>query len=247
MSTVGVFRAIGAVAAAMLPRHYWATFERSLPVHNAVFAASLLTLLAGAALGITGFMAHLAEVTSANNDLYMEAARHARGDEIPLPSGLSGLSLFTFIFLTPQGWVSTYLTVSGLLRTVGSQFDDPHGDLLLTAVDAGVRRAISHTSAKAREEQRHRLEGPRVRDRALNGEKLGMPEAEVVVIASRIKEDWDHGTVVLSDEGEFRVVGIEDRTIDGRLRRLYALQRHTDLEAFRRTVHYAFPAKERPS
>ena len=237
-------RAIGAVAAAMLPRHYWAALERSLPIQNATFVASLLTLLAGAALGITGFMAHLAEVTSANNDLYMEAARHAKGDDIPLPSGLSGLSLFTFIFLTPQGWISTYLTISGLLRTAGSQFDDPHGDLLLTAVDAGVRRAVSSTSAKAREEQRHRLEGPRVRDRVLNGSELGMPEADIVVVASRIKEDWDHGTVVLSHDGEFRVVAIEDRTIDGRLRRLYALQRHTDLEAFRRTVLYDFPVKE---
>ena len=228
----------------MLPRHYWPALERSLPVYNAPFAASLLTLLAGAALGITGFMAHLAEVTSANNDLYMEAARHAKGDEMPLPSALSGLSLFTFIFLTPQGWISTYLTVSGLVRTVGSQFDDPHGDLVLTAVDAGVRNAMTRTSAKAREEERHRHEGPRVRDRVVNGNDIGIPEADLVVLASRIKEDWDHGTVVLSDDGEFRVIGIEDRTIDGRLRRLYSLQRHTDLEAFRRTVHYTFPGKE---
>ena len=228
----------------MLPRHYWGHLERSLPVHNATFAASLLTLLAGAALGITGFMAHLAAVTSANNDLYMEAARHAKGDELPLPSALSGLSLFTFIFLTPQGWISTYLTVSGLVRTVGSQFDDPHGDLLLTAVDAGVRRAVTRTSTKARQEQRHRLEGPRVRDRVVSGNDIGMPEADLVVLASRIKEDWDHGTVVLTDDGEFRVIGIEDRTVDGRLRRLYSLQRHTDLEAFRRTVRYEFPVKE---
>ena len=228
----------------MLPRHYWPALERSLPVQNATFAASLLTLLAGAALGITGFMAHLAAVTSANNDLYMEAARYAKGDEMPLPSALSGLSLFTFIFLTPQGWISTYLTVSGLVRTVGSQFDDPHGDLLLTAVDAGVRRAVTTTSAKAREEQRHRLEGPRVRDRVVNGNDIGIPEADLVVLASRIKDDWDHGTVVLSDDGEFRVIGIEDRTVDGRLRRLYSLQRHTDLEAFRRTVRYEFPGKE---
>ena len=228
----------------MLPRHYWPAFERSLPVHNATFVASLLTLLAGAALGITGFMAHLAEVTSANTAAYMEAAPRAKTDDLPLPSALSGLSLFTFIFLTPQGWISTYLTVSGLVRTAGSQFDDPHGDLLLTAVDAGVRRYASHASAKTRDEQRHRLEGPRVRDRVLNGSELAMPEADLVVMASRIKDDWDHGTVVLSDDGEFRVVGIEDRTIDGRLRRLYALQRHTDLEAFRRTVRYEFPRKE---
>ena len=225
----------------MLPRYYWERFESFLPVHNATFAASLITLLAGAALGITGFMSHLAEVTSTNNELYMEAAKHAKAEEMPLPSALSGLSLFTFIFLTPQGWISTYLTLSGVLRTAGSQFDDPHGDLLLTAIDAGVRRGMTATSAKASEERRHRLEGPRVRDRVVNGDAIGLPHAHLVVVASRVKEDWDKGTVVLSNDGEFRVVEIEDRTIDGRLRRLYALARHTDLEVFRRTVRYEFP------
>ena len=231
--------------AAMMPRYYWGALERWVPVQNAALAASLLTLLAGAALGITGFMAHLAEVTSANNELYMEAAKHAKGEEMPLPSGLSGLSLFTFIFLTPQGWISTYLTLSGALRAAGSQFDDPHGDLLLTVVDAGARRAAGATSAKAKEEHRHRLEGPRVRDRIVKGDEVGLPHADAVVVTSRIKEDWDEGTVVLSDDGEFRVVGVEDRTIDGRLRRLYALQRHNDLEAFRRIVRYEFPKSER--
>jgi hypothetical protein len=238
-------RAIGAVLAAMLPRYYWGAFERWVPVHNAPLAASLLTLLTGAALGVTGFMSHLAEVTSANNELYMEAAQRVKGEDMPLPSALSGLSLFTFIFLTPQGWISTYLTLSGLVRAAGSQFDDAHGDLLLTAVDAGVRRAATATSVKAREEQRRRLEGPRVRDRIVTGAEVGLPHADVVVVASRIKDDWDHATVVLSDDGEFRVVGIEDRTIDGRLRRLYALARHNDLEAFRRVVQYEFPKNER--
>lgn len=236
---------IGAVAAAMLPRRYWGAFERWVPVHNATLIASLLTLLTGAALGITGFISHLAEVTSANNDLYMEAAARVKDDEMPTPSALSALSLFTFILLTPQGWMSSYLTVSGLVRAAGSQFDDPHGDLLLTAVDAAVRRAAVLTSAKARNEHRHRLEGPRVRDRVMKGTDAGLPHADLVVLASRIKDDWTPGTVVLSADGEFRIVSVEDRTIDGRLRRVYALTRHNDLEAFRRTVQYEFPRSER--
>ena len=240
-------RVVAAVIAAMAPRHYWPALDRWVPVHNAALAASLLTLLTGAALGITGFISHLAEVTSANNELYLEAAKHAKGDEMPLPSALSGLSLFTFIFLTPQGWISTYLTLSGLVRAAGSQFDDPHGDLLLTALDAGVRKATRATSATVKEEQRHRLEGPRVRDRVLTGDDLGLPHADLVVVSSRVKEDWDHGTVVLSDDGEFRIVGIEDRTIDGRLRRLYVLARHSDLEVFRRMVRYEFPKLDRRS
>jgi hypothetical protein len=239
-----VLRTTAAVVVAMLPRRYWERFEPTIPVSNCTFIASLLTLFAGAALGITGFMAHLEEVTSANNELYMEAARHVKGDEMPLPSALSGLSLFTFILLTPQGWISTYLTLSGLVRSIGSQFDDPHGDLLLTAADAGVRRVAGASAARAREKQRNRLEGPRVRDRVVAAADLNLPDADLVVIASRVKDGWDRGTVVLSDDGAFRIVGVEDRTIDGRLRRLYALARHTDLEAFRRTVPYAFPRIE---
>lgn len=242
---MSVLRAVGAVIGAMAPRHYWAALERWVPVYNAVFVSSLLTLFAGAALGITGFMAHLAEVTSQNNALYMEAARHVKGEEMPLPSALSGLSLFTFIFLTPQGWLSTYLTLSGLIRTAASQFDDPHGDLLLTVVDAGVRRASTHTVARAREQHRHDREGPRVHDRIVKGTDVGFAKAELVVVSSRVKDDWDTGAVVLSNDGEFRIVGVEDRVMDGGLRRLYALERHTDLEVFRRTVHYEFPDTQR--
>ena len=239
-----VLEFLGGIAAAMLPRRYWPALEQWVPVQRAAFMASLATLLAGAALGITGFMAHLAEVTSANNAAYLDAAIRMKGDEMPLPSGLSGLSLFTFIFLTPQGWVSTYLTLSGLARAAGAQFDDPHGDLALTAIDAVVLSISRATSGRAREEQRHRLEGPRVRDRVVQGDEMGFAHADLVVVASRIKDDWEKGAVVLSDDGEFRIVEVEDRTIDGRLRRLYALARHNDLEAFRRTVRYMFPRTE---
>jgi hypothetical protein len=68
-----------------------------------------------------------------------------------------------------------------------------------------------------------------------------MPQAEVVVVTSRVKEGWAPGAVVLSDRGEFRILEVKDETIDGRLRRLYALARHADLEVFRRTVRYEFP------
>jgi hypothetical protein len=175
----------------------------------------------------------------------MYAETQVKGEDMPLTSALSGLSLFTFILLTPQGWLSTYLTLSGLVRSVGSQVDDPHGDLLLTAADAGIRGIARASAARAREERRHRLEGPRVRDRVVAGADLDVPDADLVVIASRVKDDWDLGTVVLSEDGAFRIVGVEDRTIDGRLRRLYALARHTDLEAFRKTVRYTLPRIER--
>jgi hypothetical protein len=222
----------------MLPRRYWQVLEERLPVGNAAFAASVLTLFAGAALGITGFLAHLAEVTSQNNALYLEAAARTDAASIPMPSAISGLSLFTFILLTPQGWISSYLAVSGLVRAIGSQFDDPHGDLLLTAADAGVRGAWRRAVRRGEIDNRHLLEGPRVRDRVLPGAHAGPPLADLVIVASRIKDGWDPGTVVLTNRGEFRIVEFDDRMIDNRLRRLYFLARHQDLEVFRRTVHY---------
>jgi hypothetical protein len=229
-----------AILAAMLPRRYWPALDVRLPVSNAAFAASVLTLFAGAALGITGFLAHLAEVTSQNNALYLEAAARSDAASMALPSALSGLSLFTFILLTPQGWISSYLALSGLVRAIGAQFEDPHGDLLLTAADAGTRNAWRRLVRRGEIDNRRLLEGPRVRDRVLSGAHAGSMDADLVIVASRIKDGWEAGTVVLTNSGEFRVVEFDDRMIDNRLRRLYFLVRHRDLEVFRRTVHYEF-------
>jgi hypothetical protein len=148
--------------------------------------------------------------------------------------------VFTFILLTPQGWVSSYLAISGLVRSIGSQFDDPHGDFLLTVTDAAARRAWTAVVRRGDIDNRHLLEGPRVRDRVMPGAALGLPHADLVLVASRMKDGWDQGTVVLTERGPFRLIGSEDRTMDGRLRRLYLLARHNDLEVFRRTVSYQF-------
>jgi hypothetical protein len=215
-----------------------------VPVSSAALPAALITLLAGAALGITGFMAHLTELSSQNNEAYMEVAQKEKGETLPLPSALSGLALFTFILLTPQGWISTYLTLSGLVRAAGSQFDDPHGDLLLTALDAAAHKSRTGLTRRRTAADRERREGPRVRDRVMAGADLGLPDAELVVIASRVKDGWTPGTVVLSERGAFRILAEEDRTIDGRLRRLYSLAEHKDLEAIRRSVRYEFPRTE---
>jgi hypothetical protein len=225
----------------MLPRRYWPSFEPSVPASQAAAVASVLTMSAGIALGFFGFFAHLGEVASLNNAAYLEAAVRYDGEKLALPSALSGLSFFTFVLLTPQGWLSTYLTISGLIRAIGSQFDDPHGDFLLTLADEGARRMTTATVRRGEVANRHLLEGPRVKDRVVRGSQVGLAASDVVIIASRTKEDWLPGTVVLSNRGEFRIQEFEDRTIDGHLRRLYSLSRVSDLEAFRRTVTYEFP------
>lgn len=238
---MSIVRAIAAVAAALLPRHYWRALEPPLPVSNALLASALCTLLAGAALGVSGFLAHATETARANNEAYLQAAVREKGDTLPAPSGLNVLAIFTFFLLTPQGWASGYLMFSGGVRTAGALLDDPHGDFILTLIDGGIRRIGGATARRAAIDNRHLLEGPQVRDRILHGAQLDLPHADLVVVASRIKDAWDVGTVLLTNRGEFRIAGIEDRTIDGRLRRLYALAEHKDLEVFRRTVEYEFP------
>lgn len=243
---LSIIRALIATAAAMLPRRYWPALDGSLPVSRCALAASIVTLAAGAALGCFGFFEHLYAVAGQNNAAYLDAAIGFQGESLPLPSALSGLSFFTFILLTPQGWLSTYLAVTGTIRAIGSQFDDPHGDFVLTAADAAYRRVRAATLRRVQIDTRHLLEGPCVRDRVVRGAQLGLPDAELVIVASRLKNDWTIGAVVVSNRGEFRIIGTEDRTIDGRLRRLYALSRHDDLEVFRRTVSYEFPDHARP-
>ena len=139
---------------------------------------------------------------------------------------------------------STYLALSGLVLPVGAHFDEPQGDCVLNLADAGIRRVGTATARRAAIDNRQLLEGPDVRDRVVHGAQLGLPGASLVVVASRLKEGWDVGAVVLTDRGAFRILALEDRTIAGRLRRLYSLTPHEDLEVFRRAVQYRFPSAE---
>lgn len=234
--------AVLAIAVAMLPRRYWGRFEPALPVSQMAFAAGLLTFFAGAALGISGFLDHLVETASLNNDAYMAAAIRWPDETLPRSFTLSILSVFTFALLTPQGWMSTYLTSSGVVRAAGPYFDDPRGDLILTAVDSGVRRVASATAQRAEIDNRHLLEGPAVPDRIGHPRQFGLPPADVAIVSSRLKAGWDPGVVVITDRGPFRILRVDDRMVGGKLRRIYSLHSHADLEVFRRTVTYELPS-----
>ena len=146
-----------------------------------------------------------------------------------------------FVWSTPAGWATTYLGVTGVIRALGCAGDDPFGDPLLTAIDAMVWRAVSGRRAESERTRRELLEGPDVPDRVVPGVKLGMPDVDFVIVASRVKPDWDQGTVLIGSEKNYRVGAIEERTIAGRLRTLYPVTEHKDLEVFRRAVRYDLP------
>ena len=237
-------RWIGGVLAANLPRHYWNALDEHVPASACAGIAGLLTLMTGLFTGVFGFVLFATDQVSQNNAALTRNVDHAAITQYMMWA-MNGLMLFTFLFLTPQGWIAMYCTATGMARALGNTFDDPHGDFLLTIVDAGVRKGWRSAVRRGEIENRHLLEGPEVRDLVLRGAHLGLPKAELVIVASRLKEGWEPGAVVLTDRGEYRVVEVEDRKMDGRLRRLYALVEHKDLEVFRRTVRYTFPVAAR--
>jgi hypothetical protein len=151
------------------------------------------------------------------------------------------VAFFTFLFFTPWGWLTLYLTFSGVLRAAAAAFSESFGDPLLTGLDALVLGTARRARASRVRARREALEGPEVPDRVLPGSKLGMPGVDVVIVASRVKPEWDKGTIVISATKTYRVGTIEERTIAGRLRTLYPLTEHKDFEVFRRTVHYELP------
>jgi hypothetical protein len=243
----GVRRVLG-IAAAMLPARWWPWLDFYLPVTTSSTIAGVATLLLGAAIGIPGFLDYTQYAISSANATAVEVAkRNPDVDNVGEllrrgPIAFSALSLPLFLFTTPAGWVTMYLGGSGLLRAIASVVDNGFGDPLLTAVDTLLMRTRRRTIAAIDRSHRESLEGPEMPDRIMGAVPLHVADAEFVIVASRRKADWDRGTVVVTPDGtSYRVVAIEERTMAGRLRTLYALKAHTDGEVFRRFVHYELP------
>jgi hypothetical protein len=245
---------IAGVAAAGLPKRWWPVLDPYVPASDSAGVAAIVTILAGAAIGVPGFIGHATEQVSRNNRAILDAAtdqaaRPPSSDKISDREWgrtfvtASGLSLFTFIFLTPAGWASTYLGISGVWRAVAAAVDDPFGDPLLTGLDSLFLRTARRGRAHIARRRRESLEGPEVPDRILRGSQVGTADTEVVIVSSRRKAFWDAGTVVDAGDRWYRVIGIEERTIQGRLRTLYRLNEHRDHEVFRRPVRYDIPLK----
>lgn len=231
--------------AAWLPYHRWRQLPHWILVERAAFVSGLLTVLAGAAIGIPGFLEHAgANVSFLNQTIVTEAQRNAQvGYSRGLVMGFSGLSIFTFLFATPKGLLTLYLLGSGSLRAGGTWFGDPIGDPILTGIDHIVAgRRERRRDDRARRE-RETLEGPEIPDRLVTAAAAGLSGCDVVVVSSRRKHGWENGVVVLTADAAYRIGQPEDRTIAGRLRTLYPLTEHKDFEAIRKSVYYDLPAR----
>ena len=229
------------MVASLLPARLWPRLPAAFSMTTAACVCGLVTLFAGAAVGIPGFLAH----ATANSSIALDkAVAHMYKTEVyrgDLVIGFSGLSIFTFLFLTPKGWLTLYLTIGGAVRAAAAWFDDPFGDPVLTGVDEVLWRVASRRRERRARATREALEGPEMPDRLVSPASAGLTGCDLVIVSSRRKAGWDRGVAVFTDDGCYRVGDPVEQTVGGRLRTLYPLSAHNDLEAIRRSVRYQLP------
>jgi hypothetical protein len=235
-----------ALFAAWLPYRRWRALPHWIPVGRVAFASGLLTILAGAAIGIPGFLEHAgANVSFANEAMVTEAQRNpAAGYSRGMVSGFAGLSIFTFLLLTPAGLLTLYLIVSGAVRAGGAWFDDPVGDPILTGIDFALTGGHERRQAERTRRRRETLEGPEVPDRVASPAAAGLPGCDLVIVASRRKPGWENGVTVFTADAAYRIGQPVEKTVAGHLRTLYPLTEHKDFEAIRKSVSYDLPSRQ---
>jgi hypothetical protein len=220
-----------ALPCATLPKRYWQSID--LPVDNVAAVSAMLTLFLGAALGISGFFAHMEAIL---------AAREFTPSPWMMPA------FFGYVFFTPRGLFSLYLVVAGLLRAVGSFTGEPFGDPILTGIDAVVSRTRTSQREQSARAARERLERSDEPDRRYDGEWAGLAAVDYVIVAARRKPGWTKGTWVITAEGWFTLGEPFDRPTPNGLRTVYPLTlQTTTLDVLRKGVSYELPPLRRTS
>jgi len=232
-------RYLAGMAASLLPRRVWDRIPPHVPVERGALLSALATAFAGAAIGISGFLKYAGLVVSLGTGTVV--SRASRGEEVSLSPAFAGLTIFEFLLLTPRGWLTLYLLGSGTYRAIAAWFDDPFGDPALTVADAVVSGQIGRRAARTAIRAREQLEGPEVPDRRVSGAAAGVPGCDFAIVASRRKPGWERGVVVFTADGCYRIGEPIETTINGRLRTIYPLTEHRDLEAVRKSVRYDLP------
>ncbi len=237
-----------AALAALLPSRYWPRFERrGIDVADAAAVSALFTAGPAVFFGARAFLAHTAAAAAAAD----RAVVHIAATQIKTSSGpeitssvaqvVSVASALTFL-VTPVGALTTYLAGSASLRLVGSYLGEPFGDPLLTLLDALCRRLLGAlTRACESVRQRHGF-GPVAPDRVVDAAAIEVPGADVVIVASRPKDGWTPGLMIVSSDGCYLLGTPIRRRIDRRERILYPLVKKRDAAIVRRTVRYDLDA-----
>jgi hypothetical protein len=230
-----VGRLLGGVLLAFLPARHWARWD--LPAAPLALVSAASTVAAGCLLGLDGYLRYAGRVGEILAPLSGET-----GDGIfSVGMGMSALSLPTFALFTPLGLLCTYLVLSGIARVTMVLAGTPGGDPVLALADGwlhGRRRDRARETAAA---DRAALEGPEVADILTPGSELGFPDAEWVVVASRVKPGWQPGVIVVTTDRWWRIGAACDRRRPEGLRALYPLHAVAAAEVIRRSVYYDHP------
>lgn len=240
---------LASMAAALLPSRVWDRLPSAFPMARAAFASALVMFFLGAAVGLPGFYHHAKDLVSASNAAILKVAEQQiasgmRDDDpkaVRFETGMNALALFTFLLLTPTGWLTMYLGGTGAFRAMAAWFDDPVGDPVLTGLDEILWRRRARRRARQEMRTREEREGPERPDRVVSSAKAGIPGCDLVVVCSRSKPGWARDVVVYTDDACYRIGAPVERTVAGKLRTLYPLTEHTDLEAVRKSVNYHMP------
>ncbi|HUQ89488.1 MAG TPA: hypothetical protein VM096_18135 [Vicinamibacterales bacterium] len=232
---------------AALPKRYWQSFD--LPMANMAPASSMVTMLAGFAIGIPGFYAYLARLQQAKAASILEISKMQVAGKLPetadvsaIPSALYATAPLAFAFFTPIGLLCTYLVLSGFVRVVAAYIDEAHGDPILTGADSLARKLLTSRQQQVVRVERAKLERADEPDRRYAGDWAGLTGVDFVIVSARRKPGWSKGTWVITDEGWFVLGDPFDRPMPNGLRTVYPLTAQTTLEAVRKSVQYELPA-----
>lgn len=197
-------------------------------------------------IGGAGFFRYAGEVASRNNDLMLEAAHRGGQVTTAMPVAATMLSSLVFALATPVGLLATYLTLTGLVRSVAAAAGEPRGDPAIALVALAWRRLAGRRSRTRETLRREALEGSAVADRLVPPARVGISGADLVVVASRRKPDWTPGTVLDCGGRWFRVGEPVERSFPVGLRTLYPLVETPETEVLRRIVPYVLPEAPPP-
>lgn len=229
--------ALAAVILANLPVRWWGPFEERFPLSRMAWVSGLVTMLAGFAIGIPGFLAFMEQAADGFNT--------AIGTDPDL--GIKSFGWLTgalpmFMFATPTGLLSTYLGFSGFLRGASAFIaDDVRGDFVLAGLDALVRKVWRRTDVYDKRRSRERLEGPEMPDRLVSGAWLARPDVQLAVLAAR-RKDWPAGAYLVTEEGvAYRLGEPFDFASPAGLRTAYPLTELKTGEAIRHPIPYELP------
>jgi hypothetical protein len=226
---------MGGVFAAFLPARHWSRWD--VPTAPLAAVSAICTAAAGFLLGFGGFMRYAARV----GETLAPLATEDGGGIFSIGMGISILSLPTFAFFTPLGLLSTYLFVSGIARSAMAVAGVPGGDPILALADGLIRPRLRDRAREEAAAERAALEGPAVADVLAPGADVGFPDAEWVVIASRLKPGWECGVFVVTTDRWWRIGAACDRRLADGLRALYPLHAVAAVEVIRRSVFYDHP------